>query len=103
MTHPIRKVAVLGAGTMGAAIAAHCANAYLDVELLDIAATTGDDRDAITRAGYERMRKARPAALMGNNVADRIRSAISRTTSTDWPTPTGLSKPSSNGWNRSSN
>ena len=39
MTHPIRKVAVLGAGTMGAAIAAHCANAYLDVELLDIAAS----------------------------------------------------------------
>ena len=73
MTHPIRKVAVLGAGTMGAAIAAHCANAHLDVELLDIAATTGDDRDAITRAGYERMRKARPAALMGDNVADRIR------------------------------
>ena len=73
MTHPIRKVAVLGAGTMGAAIAAHCANAQLDVELLDIVAPTGDDRDAITRAGYERMRKARPAALMGDNVADRIR------------------------------
>src|SRR5262249_24117168 len=72
-THAIRKVAVLGAGTMGAAIAAHCANARLHVELLDIVAPTGDDRDAIVKAGFERMRKARPAALMGDNVADRIR------------------------------
>ena len=38
MTQPVRKVAVLGAGTMGAAIAAQCANAGLDVELLDVAA-----------------------------------------------------------------
>ena len=73
MTHPIRKVAVLGAGAMGAAIAAHCANARLDVELLDIIARTGDDRDAVTKAGFERMRKTRPAALMGDDVADRIR------------------------------
>jgi len=73
MTHPIRKVAVLGAGTMGAAIAAHCANAGLEVELLDIVAPTGDDRDALTKAGFQRMRKARPAALMGDTIADRIR------------------------------
>jgi 3-hydroxyacyl-CoA dehydrogenase len=73
VTQPVRKVAVLGAGTMGAAIAAQCANAGLDVELLDVAAPTGDDRDAVTRAGFERMRKARPAALMGDDVAARIR------------------------------
>jgi 3-hydroxyacyl-CoA dehydrogenase len=65
MRHPVRKVAVLGAGTIGAAIAAQCANAGLDVELLDMVAPTGDDRDAVTRAGLEGMRKARPAALMG--------------------------------------
>ena len=63
MSHGIRKVAVLGAGTMGAAIAAHCANAGLEVDLLDIA-PDDDDNDAVVEAGFERMRKARPAALM---------------------------------------
>jgi 3-hydroxyacyl-CoA dehydrogenase len=33
---PFRTVTVLGAGTMGAQIAAHCANAGLDVYLLDV-------------------------------------------------------------------
>jgi 3-hydroxyacyl-CoA dehydrogenase len=73
MSHRIRKVAVLGAGTMGAAIAAHCANAGLEVDLLDIAPDDDDDKDAVVRAGFDRMRNARPAALMGENVADRIR------------------------------
>jgi 3-hydroxyacyl-CoA dehydrogenase len=73
MSHRIRKVAVLGAGTMGAAIAAHCANAGLEVDLLDIAPDEDDDKNAIVEAGFERMQKARPAALMGENVADRIR------------------------------
>jgi 3-hydroxyacyl-CoA dehydrogenase len=39
MNGPIGRVAVLGAGTMGAAIAAHCANAGLPVDLLDVAPT----------------------------------------------------------------
>jgi 3-hydroxyacyl-CoA dehydrogenase len=71
MTHRIRRVAVLGAGTMGAAIAAHCANAGLEVDLLDIAPDDGDKND-IVEAGFERMRKARPAALMSEAVAGRI-------------------------------
>ncbi|MDQ3602629.1 MAG: 3-hydroxyacyl-CoA dehydrogenase/enoyl-CoA hydratase family protein [Actinomycetota bacterium] len=71
MSHRIRKVAVLGAGTMGAAIAAHCANAGLEVDLLDIA--PDDDKNAVVEAGFDRMQNARPAALMGGNVADRIR------------------------------
>ena len=73
MSHRIRKVAVLGAGTMGAAIAAHCANAGLEVDLLDIAPDDDDDKNAVVKAGFERMQNARPAALMGENVADRIR------------------------------
>ena len=72
MSHRIRKVAVLGAGTMGAAIAAHCANAGLEVDLLDIA-PDDDDKNAVVEAGFERMKNARPAALMGEKVADRIR------------------------------
>jgi 3-hydroxyacyl-CoA dehydrogenase len=72
MSHKIRKVAVLGAGTMGAAIAAHCANAGLEVDLLDIA-PDDDDKNAVVEAGFERMQNARPAALMNDNVADRMR------------------------------
>ena len=37
-SEPIREVTVLGAGVMGAAIAAHLANAGLRVRLLDIPA-----------------------------------------------------------------
>ena len=73
MTHRVRRVAVLGAGTMGAAIAAHCANAGLEVDVLDIAPDEPDaDRNDIVRAGFERMKNARPAALMSEVVADRI-------------------------------
>src|SRR5215218_6356168 len=72
MSHGIRKVAVLGAGTMGAAIAGHCANAGLEVDLLDIAPDE-DDKNAVVRAGFDRMQKARPAALMSKNVAERMR------------------------------
>ncbi|MEW6637167.1 MAG: 3-hydroxyacyl-CoA dehydrogenase/enoyl-CoA hydratase family protein, partial [Actinomycetota bacterium] len=91
MTHRIRRVAVLGAGTMGAAIAAHCANAGLEVDLLDIAAQgeAGDDRDAVVKAGFDRMLKARPPALMAKNVAERIRLGnfeddLGRVAEADW-------------------
>ena len=73
MSHKIRKVAVLGAGTMGAAIAAHCANAGLEVDLLDIAPEDGEDKNAVVKAGFDRMKKARPAALMSEAVAERMR------------------------------
>jgi len=66
LTHDIRSVAVLGAGTMGAAIAAHAANAGLAVELLDL------DQEA-TQGGFERMLAARPAALASPRLAERIR------------------------------
>jgi 3-hydroxyacyl-CoA dehydrogenase len=66
LTHDIRSVAVLGAGTMGAAIAAHAANAGLAVELLDL------DREA-TQGGFERMLAARPGALASPRLAERIR------------------------------
>ena len=66
MTHDIRSVAVLGAGTMGAAIAAHAVNAGLAVDLLDL------DSEAI-KGGFERMLAARPAALASPRLAERIR------------------------------
>ncbi|MGI8867078.1 MAG: 3-hydroxyacyl-CoA dehydrogenase family protein, partial [Rubrobacteraceae bacterium] len=73
MSQNIRRVAVLGAGTMGAAIAAHCANAGLDVDLLDIAPSEGDDKNAVVKGGFDRMKKSRPAALMSKAVAERMR------------------------------
>jgi 3-hydroxyacyl-CoA dehydrogenase len=60
----ISNVAVLGAGTMGAAIAAHCANAGLRVTLLDLSGEA-------VQAGFQRMLKARPAALFTPATARR--------------------------------
>ncbi len=50
---PVRKAMVIGAGTMGAGIAAHLANCGIEVILLDRAAD-GGDADALARAGIER-------------------------------------------------
>ena len=73
----IEKAAVLGAGTMGAQIAAHLANAGIPTLLLDIAPReliaeeqakgltleAKDVRNRIARAGFEAAKKAKPAAF----------------------------------------
>ena len=46
----IRKVAVLGAGVMGAQIAAHCANAEVPVILFDLPSTEGNPNTIVLRA-----------------------------------------------------
>ena len=87
MSMRIQKAAVLGAGTMGAQIAAHLANAAIPTLLLDIPAEepspdeqkpkaltpdeqkkgltleSKDVRDRIARAGLEAAKKAKPAAF----------------------------------------
>lgn len=63
MPYSIRSAAVIGAGTMGAGIAAHLANAGIPCLLLDLP-TDGPDRNALARKGLERVRKSRPAAFM---------------------------------------
>jgi len=68
----IEKVAVLGAGTMGARIAAHLANANVPCWLLDIVPKEGSDRNAIARAGLEAARKAKPAAFFSADRAQLI-------------------------------
>ncbi len=60
----IRKAAVIGAGVMGAGIAAHFANAGVPVVLLDIAAEDGGNRSAIAQGAVERMLKAEPQPFM---------------------------------------
>ena len=47
-TMPLRSVAVLGAGTMGAQIAAHFGNAGVPVLLLDVSADAA--REGLKRA-----------------------------------------------------
>jgi len=61
----IHKVAVLGAGTMGARIAAHFANAGVPSLLLDIVPPNADSagRNTIAAAGLDGARKSKPAAF----------------------------------------
>ena len=87
----VKKAAVLGAGTMGAQIAAHLANAGVPTLLLDIVPTgaqasrlpqsdtaSGDacapveDRNAIARGGLEAAKKAKPAAFFTAEIASLV-------------------------------
>ena len=97
MKRAIEKVVVLGAGTMGARIAAHVANAGVWCALLDIvppevnaqekkrglsttsppgAGSTGsppeNDRNRIVRAGLAAAAKSRPAAFFTRGLEKRI-------------------------------
>ena len=82
----ITSVAILGAGTMGARIAAHMANAGIRCWLLDLAPSelTPEEktrgltltdprvRNRIVRAGLEAAQKSRPAAFFTPATASRI-------------------------------
>ena len=77
MKRRIEKLVVLGAGTMGARIAAHFANAGVPVLLLDIVPpglTAGDaaERNKIVRAGLDAAKKSKPAAFFTAALADKI-------------------------------
>ena len=67
----IRKAAVLGAGTMGARIAAHLANAGLEVVLLDLP-SDGAVRSAIALQALDALKKNKPAAFFDPALAGRI-------------------------------
>ncbi len=85
MNHSIERVAVLGAGTMGAAIAAHVANAGLPVLLLDMVprelkpaeekkGLTLDHpavRNRMASTGLERIARIKPASFM-SRAAQRL-------------------------------
>src|SRR5258708_30383009 len=70
----INKVAILGAGTMGARIAAHFANACVPSYLLDIVPAGSDEpaRNKIAAAGLDAVRKSQPAAFMEPSLAHFI-------------------------------
>src|SRR5438105_10603059 len=59
---PVRKVAVLGAGVMGAQIAAHLVNVKVPVVLFDLPAKEGPKNGVVTQA-IEGLKKLKPAPL----------------------------------------
>jgi 3-hydroxyacyl-CoA dehydrogenase len=73
----IAKLGVVGAGAMGAGIAALAASANVPVVLLDI---PGDekDRNAPAKGGLDRVKKSKPAAFM-----DPAKAALIRTGNTE--------------------
>ena len=86
----IRTAAVIGAGTMGAAIAAHLTNAGVPTLLLDRATPDPATRDSIVQAGVERVLRARPPAVMDPAQTSRLLTLgntedhLSRLADADW-------------------
>lgn len=68
--YPFRKAAVLGAGVMGAQIAAHLANAGLQVELLDLPAE--GNKNALVEGAFLQAQKTRPNPFFIEKVTRRI-------------------------------
>ncbi len=68
----INKVCVIGAGVMGAGIAAHAANAGHDVLLLDIVPDGAENRNVIADGAIKKLIKSNPAALTHKRNAKRI-------------------------------
>lgn len=92
MIQKIQKAVVLGAGTMGARIAAHFANAGLPCLLLDIVpkdAGTPAERNKLVLAGVDAARKSKPAAFFSPELAAQIsignlEDDLSRIADADW-------------------
>src|SRR5919199_2641367 len=72
MARLIRKVAVLGAGTMGSRIAAHLANAGIPSLLLDIVVPDQPNRNAAAIAGIDAAVKQKPTAFFTPETARLI-------------------------------
>ena len=66
-----KKVAVIGAGTMGAGIAGQVANAGVEVLLLDLK-TDGDQPNAAAERGYKRLLDPDSPGLMDKSAGERI-------------------------------
>jgi 3-hydroxyacyl-CoA dehydrogenase len=88
--HSIRHVTVIGAGVMGGAIAAHLANAGVDVLMLDIATDDpAKPRDHVAREAILRMESANPPPLMRRADSARIQPGnladdLHRISASDW-------------------
>ncbi|UNK49745.1 3-hydroxyacyl-CoA dehydrogenase/enoyl-CoA hydratase family protein [Lysobacter sp. S4-A87] len=70
----VRRVAVLGAGVMGAQIAAHLTNAGVDTVLFDLPAKEGDPNGVVAKA-IANLGKLSPAPLASKTLAERLTAA----------------------------
>ncbi len=70
--YPIRRVAVLGAGTMGSRIAAHIANAGFPVLLLDVVSPGESVRNRLAAQSLETLKKSKPPAFVDPELASNI-------------------------------
>ena len=68
----IRKAAVLGAGVMGAQIAAHLANANVKPILFDLSAKEGKDKSAIANKAIDGLAKLNPSPIATAAAAKQI-------------------------------
>jgi len=66
-----KKVAVIGAGTMGAGIAGQVANAGVDVLLMDLK-SDGDNPNAVAERGFKRLLDPDAPGLMDKAAGERI-------------------------------
>lgn len=70
---PFRRAVVLGAGTMGSQIAAHLANAGLQVDLLDVAGEDASDKNAVVSSSFGKAKKMKPDPFFTSATPERIR------------------------------
>jgi 3-hydroxyacyl-CoA dehydrogenase len=70
----VRRAAVLGAGVMGAQIAAHLIDARVPTVLFDLAAKEGD-KNGIVRKAIEGLKKLQPTPLAGRDTAAFLQAA----------------------------
>ncbi|NEQ47601.1 MAG: 3-hydroxyacyl-CoA dehydrogenase/enoyl-CoA hydratase family protein [Leptolyngbya sp. SIOISBB] len=71
MYTPFRTAAVLGAGIMGSQIAAHLANAGLQVHLLDMPADR-ENKNAVVEGAFKKAKQLSPPILYSARIAERI-------------------------------
>ena len=72
---PFRRAAVLGAGVMGSQIAAHLANAGLEVLLLDVTPESigrEGKKNSLVEDAFKAATKMKPAPFMADDVAKRV-------------------------------
>jgi len=103
VSYKVDRVAVLGAGTMGAQIAAHFANAGVEVLLLDIAPKelspaeqsrglsldSPQVRNRIADSGLEAAKKIKPAAFFAPSLAGHVKTGnfeddLAKVSGVDW-------------------
>jgi 3-hydroxyacyl-CoA dehydrogenase len=70
----VRRAAVLGAGVMGAQIAAHLIDARVPTVLFDLPAKEGD-KNGIVKKAIEGLRKLQPSPLAGRDTATCLQAA----------------------------